>query len=156
MTGLPPFEELLERHADEILGFLAATVGPGDADDCFQETFLSALRAYPALQDASNLRAWLFTIASRKAMDHFRTEGRGPMPTGNGTEAGERSVPGPEPSSEIWTRVARLPEKQRAAVALRFACDLPHRDIAAAIGSSEAASRQSLRDGLKTLRKELA
>jgi RNA polymerase sigma factor (sigma-70 family) len=156
MSDLPPFEELLERHAGEVLGFLSATVGPVDADDCFQETFIAALRAYPGLKDGRNLRSWLFTIANRKAIDHFRAGGRRPTPTGDGTEAGEPAVPGPEPSGEIWHSVAALPEKQRTAVALRFACDLPHREIAAALGTSVAASRQSLREGLNTLRKEHA
>lgn len=153
---LPPFERLLDRHGGEILGFLTATVGPADADDCFQETFIAALRAYPGLRDASNLRGWLFTIANRKALDHFRARGRRAIPTGDGTEAAEPVAPPPEPPTEIWKAVATLPEKQRTAVALRFAADLPHREIAVVLESSEAASRQALREGLKTLRKELA
>ena len=39
--------------------FLMATVGPNEADDCFQETFLAALRAYPDLKHGDNLRAWV-------------------------------------------------------------------------------------------------
>lgn len=156
MSELPPFETVLDEHARDVLGFLSATVGPADADDCFQETFLAALRAYPQLEDARNLRGWLITIANRKAIDHFRARGRRPMPTGDGTEAAEATTPGPEPRGEVWASVAALPEKQRLAVGLRFACDLPHREIARALGGSEAAARRNLHDGLKALRKELA
>jgi len=156
MSAIPPFETVLEEHASEVMGFLSATVGPTDADDCFQETFLAALRAYPTLDHAGNLRGWLFTIADRKALDHLRARGRRPTPTGEGTEAGAETTPGPEPGNEIWASVAALPEKQRLAVSLRFACDLPHREIAAALGGSEAAARRNLHEGLKTLRKELA
>lgn len=156
MHDLPPFETVLADHAPDVLAFLRATVGPSDADDCFQETFLAALRGYPDLTDARNLRGWLLTIANRKAIDHFRARGRRAIPTGDGTEAGEATTPGPDPRGEIWQSVAALPEKQRAAVALRFACDLPHREIAALIGASEDAARRNLSDGLKTLRKELA
>ena len=46
-----------------------------------------------------------------------------------------------------------LPERQRSAVVLRFVGDLPHRDIAAAIGCSEEAARRSLHEGLSKLRK---
>ena len=53
--------------------FLIASVGPVDADDCYQETWLAALRAYPRLRDASNLRSWILTIAHRKAIDHVRS-----------------------------------------------------------------------------------
>ena len=52
--------------------------------------------------------------------------------------------------------VDALPPKQRAAVALRYACDLPHAEIAAALGCSPEAARRSLHEGIKRLRKELA
>ena len=61
-------------------GGLRGAVGRGDAEDCFQETFLAALRAYPKLRDGGNLRGWLLTIAHRKAIDHHRARGRRPVP----------------------------------------------------------------------------
>jgi DNA-directed RNA polymerase specialized sigma24 family protein len=48
-----------------------------------------------------------------------------------------------------------IAEKQRAAVALRYASDLAHRDIAIAMGCSEDAARRSVHEGLKRLREEL-
>jgi DNA-directed RNA polymerase specialized sigma24 family protein len=48
-----------------------------------------------------------------------------------------------------------LPPKQRAAVALRYACDLPHAEIAAALGCSPEAARRSLHEGMKRLRADL-
>ncbi len=69
---LPPFQTLLDSHGRDVHRFLIANVGPVDADDCWQETWLSALRAYPSLNDASNLRGWVFTIAHRKIIDHVR------------------------------------------------------------------------------------
>ena len=65
---LPPFQRLVDLHARDLRRFLVACVGPIDADDCLQETLLSALRAYPKLQDASNLRGWLVRIARNKAL----------------------------------------------------------------------------------------
>ena len=53
----------------------------------------------------------------------------------------------PEPVDGIWTAVGALPPKQRAAVALRYACDLPHVEIAAALGCSPEAARRSLHKG---------
>jgi len=153
MSNLPPFQTLLDEHAADVLGFLAASVGRHDADDCFQETFISALRAYPDLQDARNLRAWLLTIASRKAIDHHRSKARRPRPV---EELPERGVRDREPDFEVWRAVAGLPAKQREAVALRFAGDLPHREIAAAIGGTEEAARRNVHEGLKKLREVLA
>jgi RNA polymerase sigma factor (sigma-70 family) len=60
-----------------------------------------------------------------------------------------------EADGAIWSAVAALPAHQRAAVALRYIGDLSHREIAAAIGCSEEASRRSLHDGLQTLRRQL-
>jgi len=156
MTGLPPFQELLDRHQGDVMGFLIASVGPHDAEDCFQETFLAALRAYPRLEDDGNLRGWLLTIAHRKAIDHHRARKRRATPVGEAPEVVDPRQQ-PEPGgSGIWRQVAALPAKQRSAVALRFACDLPHREIAAALGVSEEAARRNLHEGIKRLRLELA
>lgn len=86
MPALPPFQQLLDRHSVDVLGYLTAMVGPAEAEDCFQETFLAALRAYPGLRDAANLRGWLFTIAHRKALDSMRHERRMPRPAGQPDE----------------------------------------------------------------------
>jgi RNA polymerase sigma factor (sigma-70 family) len=153
VTALPPFQNLLEEHAADVMGVLRGAVGRSDAEDCFQETFLAALRAYPKLGDASNLRGWLLTIAHRKAIDHHRANGRRPLPV---AELAEIEVNDPEPDDGIWSAVGALPPKQRAAVALRYACDLPHAEIAAALGCSPEAARRSLHEGMKRLRKELA
>lgn len=154
MTALPPFQVLLDEHAADVMAVLRGAVGRGDAEDCFQETFLAALRAYPKLEDDRNLRGWLLTIAHRKAIDHHRANGRRPLPV---AEIAEEAVTvDPLPDREIWTAVGALPPKQRAAVALRYACDLPHTEIAAALGCSPDAARRNLHEGMKKLRKELA
>ena len=153
MTELPPFQALLDEHAADVMAVLRGAVGRADADDCFQETFIAALRAYPKLGDASNLRGWLLTIAHRKAVDHHRASGRRPIPV---AEVAEAAVTDPEPDWELWALVGTLPPKQRAAVELRYACDLPHAEIAAALGCSPEAARRSLHEGVKRLRRELA
>jgi RNA polymerase sigma factor (sigma-70 family) len=153
VTALPPFQTLLDEHAADVMGVLRGAVGRTDADDCFQETFLAALRAYPKLGDAGNLRGWLLTIAHRKAIDHHRANGKRPVPVAEVVDVG---VSDPEPDDGIWELVGALPPKQRAAVALRYGSDLPHAEIAAALGCSPEAARRSLHEGIKRLRKELA
>lgn len=150
---MPPFQSLIDEHAGDVMAVLHGAVGRTDAEDCFQETFLSALRAYPRLKDGGNLRGWLITIAHRKAVDHHRANGRRPVPV---AEVAEVAVSDPEPDDGIWARVGALPPKQRAAVTLRYASDLPHAEIAAALGCSPEAARRSLHEGIKRLRKELA
>lgn len=158
VNALPPFQTLLDEHAADVMAVLRGAVGRADAEDCFQETFLAALRAYPALADARNLRGWLLTIAHRKAIDHHRAGGRRPLPVGAAeeVEAGiSASEDGLADEAGLWAKVGALPPKQRAAVALRFGSDLPHAEIAAALGCSPAAARRSLHEGIKRLRAEL-
>lgn len=171
MSGaLPPFQRFLDAHRDDVWRFLAASVGPVEADDCFQETFLSALRAYPRLRPDSNPRAWLLTIAHRKAIDAHRGRARRAVPvaeiaaaadtrtatTSAGSAPWEASAASHAPSLNrdpwLWEAVHGLPPRQRAAVLLRHVTDLPHREIAEVIGCSEEAARRSLHEGMKKLR----
>ena len=149
---LPPFQRLLELHGDDVLRYLRAAVGAQEADDAWQETMLAALRAYPGLRDDGNLRGWMFTIAHRKALDSHRARGRRPLAVGDVPEVAVATPPEPEP--ELWRAVRRLPQKQRAAVTLRFAADLDYRAIGALIDCSEQAARQNVRAGLVAVRKE--
>jgi RNA polymerase sigma factor (sigma-70 family) len=151
-VALPPFQRFLDQHRDAVYRFLVAVAGRGDADDCFQETFLAALRAYPRLRDGSNLRGWVMQIAYRKAMDAHRGRGRRPEPMADVPDRAAHTDDGHDP--EVWKRVDRLPAKQREAVVLRFVGDLPYREVAGAMGGSEAAARQNVRMGLAKLREE--
>jgi DNA-directed RNA polymerase specialized sigma24 family protein len=160
-VALAPFQTLIDAHGRAVHRHLVAIVGAHDADDCWQEAFLSALGAYPELRDAANLRGWLLTIAHHKALDHMRARARrpvpvaeiGPGPADPSTVHGDPAlVVGPDP---VWEQVAGLPPKQRAAVALRFLGDLSHAEIAAATQTSEAAARRNLHEGLSRLRREL-
>jgi RNA polymerase sigma factor (sigma-70 family) len=155
VTALPPFQTVLDDHATAVMAILRGAVGRDGAEDCFQETFLAALRAYPKLRDDRNLRGWLLTIAHRKAIDHHRARGRAAVPV---AEPADLVAPDgvPEPDDGLWAAVGALPPKQRAAVALRYGSDLPHNEIAAALGCSPEAARRNLHEGLKRLRKELA
>jgi RNA polymerase sigma factor (sigma-70 family) len=154
MADLPPFQTLIDEHATEVMAVLRGAVGRQGAEDAFQETFLAALRAYPNLREASNLRGWLVTIAHHKAIDHHRARGRAPVPV---ESVREEAVFDPDPTDgEVWKAVGALPPKQRAAITLRFAGDLPHEEIATALGCSPEAARRSLHEGLKRLRKEMA
>jgi RNA polymerase sigma factor (sigma-70 family) len=152
--ALPPFQRFLDSHRDLVWRYLVRTVGRGEADDCFQETFVAALRAYPRVRPDSNLRAWVLTIAHRKALDAHRGRSRRAVPIADPDLVDGRMRDAPAARDEaLWEAVQELPARQRSAVVLRYVGDLPHREIAAAIGCSEEAARRSLHDGLTTLRK---
>jgi RNA polymerase sigma factor (sigma-70 family) len=154
---LPPFQTLLDEHAADVHRFLVASVGPHDGADCFQETVISALRAYPDLRHADNLRGWLFTIAHRKVVDHARRVGRNAVPVADPPEvvvaADGLRLDG---DAALLAAVRQLPPKQRTAVVQRYLLDRPYAEVAAVVGCSEDAARQNVRAGLQRLRQELA
>jgi RNA polymerase sigma factor (sigma-70 family) len=157
---LPPFQTLLNAHGGDVHRFLISQVGPVDADDCYQETWMAALRAYPELRDASNLKSWILTIAHRKAIDHARSRARRAVPVAEAVaevaEAVTPAPPGPDVAHDdgLWAQVAALPDKQRTAVALRFVADAAYAEIGNVMQTSEPAARRNVHEGLKRLRRE--
>lgn len=148
---MDPFQRFFDEHREAVWRFLVARAGRADADDLFQETFMAALRAYPELR--GNPRAWVMTIAHRKTIDHFRARGRRAVPV---EDVPEVAVHDREPADDdLWARVRALPEKQRAAVTLRYAADLSHAEVGALLGCSEDAARRNAHEGLKKLRVEV-
>ncbi len=151
-VSLPPFQIFLDRHREVVYRFLVFAVGPDEAHDCAQETFLAALRAYPRLTEGSSLRAWVLTIAHRKAIDTHRARRRRPVPTAVVDHASVDPPALPEPG--LWEAVAKLPSKQRSSVVLRFVADLPFAQVGEIVGCSEGAARQNVRQALARLREE--
>jgi RNA polymerase sigma factor (sigma-70 family) len=152
---LPPFQVLLDTHGAVVHRFLVAAVGPVDADDCFQETFLAAMRAYPELESDRNLRGWLLRIAQNKALDAQRATARRAMPSAHVEDA--LLAPPPDPldgEPELWAQVRALPEKQRMGVFLRSVAGLSYADVATALECSQAAARRNVFEGLERLRRE--
>jgi RNA polymerase sigma factor (sigma-70 family) len=152
-VSLPPFQTLLDAHGRDVHRLLVASVGRLDADDCYQETWLAAMRAYPKLGSATNLRSWILTIASRKAIDHVRRQRRHAVPVGDVPERAGPSVS--EPADEdLWALVRDLPPKQRTALALRFVADAGYEEIATLMESTDEAARRNVHEALKRLRME--
>ena len=151
---LPPFQELLDRNREAVYRFLVAAVGPQEVDDCFQETFLAALRAYPRLGRSDNLRGWVLTIARNKALDHHRRQAQRPAPTDAVLEI---AAPATDPDhAEVWSAVRQLPPKQMSAIIYRYVNDLAYRDIARLLDCSEEAARRNVHEALKKLRGAIA
>jgi RNA polymerase sigma factor (sigma-70 family) len=151
-VAIPPFERFYGEHASEVLGYLRRLLGQR-AEDAWQETFLRALRAYGRLEHGRHLRAWVFTIATRVAMDELRASSKLLLVEdvdGEPLEAGRPVY------AEIEHLTGELPPKERAAVVLRYGYDLPYDEIGAALGSSEEAARAAASSGVRRLRRRLS
>ncbi|WP_369135527.1 RNA polymerase sigma factor [Modestobacter sp. I12A-02662] len=150
---LEPFEAVVRRHGPTVLRVCRAVVGPDAADDAWSETFLAALRAYPALPLGSDVEAWLVTIARRKAVDQLRAAARRAVPVAEPPEVPSTTgLPG-ERDGELWAALAGLPEKQRQTVAYHHLAGLPYAEIAALVGGTPEAARRAAADGIAALRR---
>jgi RNA polymerase sigma factor (sigma-70 family) len=150
-VGLPPFQQLVDAHWRDVARLAVALGGAQEGDDVAQQAWTQALAAYPSLVNGRNLRAWLFMITARAAIDSHRGRARRPVPV---AELPEHAAPAAaEPADAVlWQRVRSLPERQQTAVVLRYVVDLPHAEVAAIIGTTPAATRRLVSDALAVLR----
>jgi RNA polymerase sigma factor (sigma-70 family) len=151
-VSLPPFDRVVTEHGRVVLRVCRALLPVQDAEDAAADAFLAALEAYPRLRPDSDVKAWLVTIAHRKALDILRRRARHAVPV---PEVPDRAVRH-EPvvlDEPLWAAVRALPDKQRHAVAYHFVADLAYADVAAVMGITEAAARRNAADGIKALRR---
>ena len=156
-----PFETLVELHRDEIFAYLWRLI-PGDqAEDCLQETFLRAFRAYERTTPDSNYRAWLYKIATNVARTaHTRRQREMTREHYNPAAYEKRTlldtVTFGEDLKLVLQAVEALPHKQRAALMMRKYQDMDYKDIGTALECSPATARAHVYQALKKLRARLA
>jgi RNA polymerase sigma factor (sigma-70 family) len=155
MRGKQPFEAVVAMHGATVLRVCRAVLGPADADDAWSETFLSAMKAYPELPADANVEAWLVTIAHRKSVDVTRAQARRAIPVARAPDhmAAAPGTSGLGVDSDLADALARLPAKQRQAVAYHYLAGLPYAEIAAILGGSAEAARRAAADGIASLRR---
>ena len=155
-------EELFARHHAEIYAYLMRMMRDGDlAADLAQDTFIRAYRALESLEDRAKARAWLYQIAHRIALDEIRHrrivrflpltgESYGAAPSAEHL-AMEMRLSGP-----LARALARIPERQRAALLMAEVGDLSGLELADALGVSHVAARALLTRARESLRQALA
>lgn len=155
-------EGLFARHHGEIYAYLVRMVRDAElAADLTQDAFVKAYRAYRSLEKDENARAWLYQIAHRVALDELRRrriirmipwtgESRGAAPSA------ERLAMDVRLSGPLERAMARIPERQRAALLLAEVHDLTGLELAAAMGVSHVAARAILTRARESLRRALA
>jgi len=155
-VNLPPFQSLVDEHRVDVYRFCFASAGPAEADDCFQETWIAALRAYPKLRRTDNLRAWLLRIAQNKAIDLHRSRTRRAVPVEEVPDARAAPIgePWPDGEPELWAALRRLPPKQRTAVFCRAVLGMPYDELAVVLEGSQDAARHNVFAGLQKLRED--
>jgi RNA polymerase sigma-70 factor, ECF subfamily len=155
-------ETLFAKHHGEIYAYLLRMLRePELAADLTQDAFVKAYKNYETLEKPENARAWLYQIAHRVALDEIRRrkiirffpwtgESRGSAPSA------ERLVMDANLSGDMQRALAKIPERQRAALLLAELHDLTGLELAAALGVSHVAARALLTRARESLRQALA
>jgi RNA polymerase sigma-70 factor (ECF subfamily) len=155
-------EALFTKHHNEIYAYLLRMLRePELAADLTQDAFIKAYKNYETLEKPENARAWLYQIAHRVALDEIRRrkiirffpwtgESHGSAPSA------EHLVMDVHLSSDMQRALARIPERQRAALLLAELHDLTGVELAAALGVSHVAARALLTRARESLRQALA
>ena len=155
-------EELFALHHGEIYAYIARMVRDPDlAADFAQDTFVKAYRAQDTLEDRAKARAWLYQIAHRVVLDEMRRrrivrflplvgDSHGAAPSA------EHLVMELRLSGPLARAMARIPERQRAALLMAEVNDLTGLELAAALGVSHVAARALLTRARESLRVALA
>ncbi len=159
---------LLERWGPRVRAFLQRTLGSTrDAEDLTQETFVRVYGAATRYRPSGRFPAWLFRIAGNLARRELRRrklialvlgepdtrpeEIFASLPT-SGSFDPESPLRDAEIRRAMASALARLPERQRMAVLLRFYEEMPVADIATALGIGTRAAESLLSRATRTLR----
>ena len=155
-------EQLFAKHHGEIYAYLLRMLRDGElAADLTQDAFVKAYRNYDTLEKPENARAWLYQIAHRVALDELRRrkivrflpwtgESHGAAPSAEHIAMELRL------SGDLQRALARIPERQRAALLLAELHDLTGLELAATLGVSHVAARALLTRARESLRQALA
>lgn len=147
------FAALVRRTSAPLLSFLRRRVGPDEAEDLLQQTWLKAHRALPRLEDPGAFRSWMFQIAQREAASHQRRPAQ--RIADGAVELDDADLPtgraGATDRVDILDALALLPPERRELARLRFGFGLSYQELAGCLGIEIG----TVRSRLHALRREL-
>jgi len=156
----PSFDSVISLYSAEIFAYLWRYLnGREDVEDCFQEVFLRAFKAYERLDEGAYIRAWLYKIATNEVISYHRKRNRKLNYQVMLDQDLVSSVSSPIQYLEMKERfevlmgaINALPHCQRSAFLLRKYHELSYADIARILDCSEEAARANVYQALRKLR----
>jgi RNA polymerase sigma-70 factor (ECF subfamily) len=153
------FDRLYQVAYPRVYRTLTALLSdPAAAEDCAQDAFVQAYRAWSRWRPNAPAEAWVHRIAVNRAISYRRTAKL--RTVGEVMRRLGRPAPSPDPAdeasrSDLLTALRALPPKLAAAIVLRHYHGYNNREIAAALGVSERTIGTRLRQAGERLRREL-
>lgn len=142
------FDEFFVRMLPRVVRVARRVTGdPWTAEDVAVEALARTHARWSRVSPLPWRDAWVLKVASREALRHVRR--RPPMtgPRYDTDEADDVVL-----RAALLAALVRLPRRQREAIVLRYLCDLPEADVAAALGLSAGTVKTHLHRALATLR----
>ena len=150
------FDLVYRTSFTRVVRTLASIVGSVDAaEDCAQEAFTRAYRAWPKWEGKVPAEAWLHRIAVNTAISYRRREQIRALPSLLWRLVGPPPAQDHAQTHTLLAELRRLPPKHAAAIVLRFYHGYSSREVAAALGVSERTVGQRISDALIALRSRL-
>jgi RNA polymerase sigma-70 factor, ECF subfamily len=156
------FDLVVERHQRQVYQLCYRFVSNHeDASDLSQDVFVRAFRGLKNFKGQSSLGTWLYRIAVNVCLNKVSVKQHVSEPIDerhdldDGTEPASARVLRDERAAQVRRAVARLPEKQRAALVLRIYQELSHQEIATMLGSTVGAVKANVFHALQNLKKIL-
>ena len=157
------FGELVARHAPMARRVAYAVLeDQEDADDAAQEGFLSAWQAIGRYDAKRAFRPWLMQIVANEARNRRRSRGRRERlavraASVGGAQSGsaEDLALGEVTAGELRAALARLDDRDRTVIALRYFAGLSEAETAAALEVPPGTAKSRLSRALDRLRAEL-
>lgn len=152
MTVVADPSEVYRRHADELVRYATALVGPADAPDVVVDAVVAAFRS-PAWSKVENQRAYLYRAVLNRSLSVRRSDAR--RVARELRLAGSEPVAAGESSLDAQRALADLSPQQRAVVYLTYWEDLTPAQVAALLDVSEGTVRKQLARAREQLRRIL-
>ena len=154
--------ELYRDHAESALRLAYLLTGDrGLAEDLVQEAFVRVAGRFVHLRDPDAFSAYLRRAVVNLANSHFRRRRvERAYLTRATSDAAVRAGAGPagasvEDRDQLWFALARLPQRQRAAIVLRYYEDLSEARIAELLQCRPGTVKSLLSRGLEAMRAEI-
>lgn len=137
---------------------MALTTGNRDlAEDIAAEAFERAFKRWSSLVEKGDPTSWLFTVAWNEARSNWRRRLTHSRLIERLTAAPHATAPEPPiPNHELWEAIARLPDRSRQAVGLRYVADLTEAQVAEVMGITRGTVASTLSDARRRLAAQLA
>lgn len=155
MDGERDFTRFVQAHTSSLLRTAYLLTGDAPAaEELVQETLVRLYPKWVLVQAADVPLAYVRRSVANGFVNHTRRASRRETSVEFLPErADDRDLPGQfDDREQLWALLRDLPQRQRAALVLRFFHDLPDDEIAAALGCRVGTVRSLVSRGLAALR----